>query len=173
MLNSLSSSLAITNLHFYHFSAIVLSLFQNLWAWNSSSEVPGILISLPFNLPMIAYWQSLKFQALYALMDIHELMFLHSKSIRTSVQSLPHWLHPGQITKKDQSCFFCQLSYNTFPSVMNSLEAIWVSDVRSHGQKSNSIATTLQLLEGDLNPWKQQPFEAETSLDQGMNVLFL
>jgi len=47
MLNSLSSSLAITNLHFYHFSAIVLSLFQNLWAWNSSSEVPGILISLP------------------------------------------------------------------------------------------------------------------------------
>jgi hypothetical protein len=30
MLNSLSSSLAITNLHFYHFSAIVLSLLQNL-----------------------------------------------------------------------------------------------------------------------------------------------
>ncbi len=78
---------------------------------------------------MIPYWQSLTFQALYALMDIHELIFPHSKSIRTSAQSLPHWLHLGQITKKDQSCFFCQPSYNTFPSVMNSLEAIWVSDV--------------------------------------------
>ncbi len=110
---------------FVPFSSSCPFSFSEPLSLNSSSEVPG-------SLPSICQWyliDRVKFQAFYALMDIRELIFPHSKSIITSVQSLPLRLHLGQITKKDQSCFFCQPSYNTFPSLTNSLEAIWVSDV--------------------------------------------